>query len=69
MRTATGSLHFYVNGQDYGEASAGIPTVVYAVVDMYGKCVQVTITESVETSKWVFIHVHRIRTVNTNNKI
>lgn len=43
MRSENGALHFYVNGEDQGQAACGIPAKVYAVVDMYGKCSQVTI--------------------------
>ncbi|XP_067658409.1 neuralized-like protein 4 isoform X2 [Haliotis asinina] len=46
MRSAQGVLHFYVNGMDQGPAATGIPTRVYAVVDMYGKCAQVSIVDA-----------------------
>ena len=45
MRTADGSLHLYVNGVDQGCAATAIPSCVWAVVDMYGKCAQVTIVD------------------------
>ncbi|CAH1773995.1 unnamed protein product [Owenia fusiformis] len=45
MRNNQGSLHFYVNGRDQGQAAANIPSKVYAVIDMYGKCAQVTIVD------------------------
>lgn len=44
MRTFEGDLIFYINGESQGVAAEGIPSVVYAIVDLYGKCVQVTIT-------------------------
>ncbi|CAH0558081.1 unnamed protein product [Brassicogethes aeneus] len=44
MRTYDGDLIFYINGESQGVAAEGIPSVVYAVVDLYGKCVQVSIT-------------------------
>lgn len=47
LRTSAGALHFYVNGIDQGPAATGIPSPVYAVVDMYGKCAQVTIVDDV----------------------
>ena len=40
-----GALHFYVNGTDLGPAVSGVPENVYAVVDMYGKCCQVTVMD------------------------
>ena len=46
MRTAAGALHFYVNGVELGAAvDSGVPEGVYAVVDLYGKCAQVTVMQ------------------------
>ena len=45
LRTAAGALHFFVNGVDQGQAAASIPNKVYAVVDMYGKCAQVSVVD------------------------
>ena len=45
MRSAEGNLHFFVNGVDQGQAASHIPPSVYAVIDLYGKCAQVTVTE------------------------
>ena len=42
LRTTAGELHFFVNGVAQGSAVSGLPAKVYAVVDMYGKCAQVT---------------------------
>lgn len=41
-RRADGCLHFYVNGNDFGVACANVPPVLYAVIDLYGKCVEVS---------------------------
>ncbi|CAM5139437.1 unnamed protein product [Natator depressus] len=60
MRTAKGDLHYFINGVDQGVACSGLPlprvtlcspppadgTEVYAVVDLYGQCVQVSITSA-----------------------
>lgn len=74
MRSATGDLHYYINGVDQGVACSGLPpgkgtvrrrscwgtvewrlgcrwiclclSEVYAVIDLYGQCVQVSITSS-----------------------
>ncbi|MCI4384593.1 hypothetical protein PGIGA_G00040430 [Pangasianodon gigas] len=46
MRSASGDLHYYINGVDQGVACTGLPPEVYAVIDLYGQCVQVTITSS-----------------------
>uniref|UniRef100_A0A8C5WRF5 Neuralized E3 ubiquitin protein ligase 4 n=1 Tax=Laticauda laticaudata TaxID=8630 RepID=A0A8C5WRF5_LATLA len=43
QRTASGELHLWVNGQDCGVAATGIPPRVWAVVDLYGKCTQITV--------------------------
>ena len=45
MRTSGGMLHLYVNGVDQGAAATGIPSRIWAIVDMYGKCAQVTVVE------------------------
>jgi len=41
-RCGDGSLHFYVNGEDFGVACTNLPSSLYAVVDLYGKCVEVS---------------------------
>ncbi|KAK5875860.1 hypothetical protein CesoFtcFv8_026898 [Champsocephalus esox] len=46
MRSASGDLHYYINGVDQGVACTGLPPEVYAVIDLYGQCVQVSITSS-----------------------
>ncbi|XP_069042671.1 neuralized-like protein 4 isoform X2 [Lepisosteus oculatus] len=46
MRSASGDLHYYINGVDQGVACTGLPPDVYAVIDLYGQCVQVSITSS-----------------------
>uniref|UniRef100_A0A3Q3NP69 Neuralized-like protein 4 n=1 Tax=Labrus bergylta TaxID=56723 RepID=A0A3Q3NP69_9LABR len=46
MRSATGDLHYYINGIDQGVACTGLPPEVFAVIDLYGQCVQVSITSS-----------------------
>uniref|UniRef100_A0A8V0XDZ8 Neuralized E3 ubiquitin protein ligase 4 n=1 Tax=Gallus gallus TaxID=9031 RepID=A0A8V0XDZ8_CHICK len=44
MRTARGDLRYFINGADQGVACSGLPPEVYAVVDLYGQCVQVSLT-------------------------
>lgn len=39
-------LIFYVNGEPQGIAATNIPSRVFAVVDLYGKCAQVSIVDS-----------------------
>ncbi|XP_068128040.1 neuralized-like protein 4 [Hyperolius riggenbachi] len=43
QRTLSGELHLWVNGRDCGTAATGIPPGVWAVVDLYGKCTQITV--------------------------
>lgn len=42
-RKTHGSLHFFVNGVDLGVAATNIPQNVFAVVDLYGRCVEISI--------------------------
>ena len=58
MRASNGELHFYVNGVDQGVAASGVPPKVYAVVDMYGKCAQVSIIESTDNRVTGMVHLH-----------
>nr|CAD7580282.1 unnamed protein product [Timema californicum] len=46
MKTSENELVFYMNGVCQGVAAEDLPSKVYAVVDMYGKCAQVSIVES-----------------------
>lgn len=39
-----GTLHFYVNGEDMGQAATDVPTNVYGVLDLYGRSAQATVT-------------------------
>ncbi|XP_071805443.1 neuralized-like protein 4 isoform X2 [Asterias amurensis] len=43
QRTQNGELHIFHNGVDKGVAASDLPARVYAVVDLYGKCTQVTL--------------------------
>ena len=45
MRASDATLHFYLDGEDMGVACSGVPSNVYAVIDLYGQCAQVSITE------------------------
>ncbi|XP_064459470.1 neuralized-like protein 4 isoform X2 [Ornithodoros turicata] len=49
MRTSSGDLVFFVNGHSQGVAATRIPPQIYVVVDLYGKCAQVTIVDSSES--------------------
>jgi neuralized-like protein 4 len=46
MRHDDGSLHYYADGVDQGVACDGVPPHVYAVVDLYGQCAQVSIIQA-----------------------
>jgi neuralized-like protein 4 len=40
-----GCLHFWLNGADKGPACSDVPTNVYTVIDLYGQCSQVKLTQ------------------------
>ncbi|CRK92215.1 CLUMA_CG005699, isoform A [Clunio marinus] len=44
MRTSTGDLIFFINGESQGVAAREIPKNIYALINLYGKCGQVTVT-------------------------
>lgn len=50
IRTTSHELIFFVNGESQGVAAVEIPETVYAVVNLYGKCVQISAlpTDSLE---------------------
>ncbi|KAL0277171.1 UNVERIFIED_CONTAM: hypothetical protein PYX00_004538 [Menopon gallinae] len=48
MKTDKGELKFYINGEFQGTAAENIPDRVYAIVDLYGKCAQISIVPSSE---------------------
>ncbi|KAH8378831.1 hypothetical protein KR009_001688 [Drosophila setifemur] len=43
MRTSGNDLVFYVNGESQGVAAKNMPKPLWALVDLYGRCVQVTL--------------------------
>ena len=43
MRHTDGSLRYTINGEDQGIACENIPSNVYAVIDLYGQCAQVSV--------------------------
>ncbi|KAF2354220.1 Transposase Tc1-like [Trinorchestia longiramus] len=49
MRSGHGELEFYVNGESQGVAAVNLPPLLYAVVDMYGKCAQISLTSPVRS--------------------
>lgn len=52
---------FYVNGVSYGVAAENIPPNVYAVVDLYGKVVQVTATSGASNCKYLFLLTTKLK--------
>lgn len=44
MRSGDKSLNFFLNGDDQGKACEISNNTVYAVVDLYGQCAQVSLT-------------------------
>ncbi|CAB0011106.1 unnamed protein product [Nesidiocoris tenuis] len=47
-RHEDGTLHFYLDGVDMGEACSGLPETLYPVIDLFGTCAQVSIVPSPE---------------------
>lgn len=45
-RTQEGNLKFYINGEDMGVAASNLPEMVFAVVELFGSTVAVSITSS-----------------------
>ncbi|XP_065359109.1 neuralized-like protein 4 [Calliphora vicina] len=43
MRTSNNELIFYVNGESQGIAARNMPNPLWALVDLYGRCIQVSI--------------------------
>ncbi|XP_017137537.1 neuralized-like protein 4 [Drosophila miranda] len=43
MRTSSNDLVFYVNGESQGVAAKNMPKPLWALVDLYGRCVQVSL--------------------------
>lgn len=41
--SSQGELVFYINGRCLGVAARDLPPVLFAVIDLYGQCVQVSI--------------------------
>ena len=44
-RTSAGALHFYLNGVDQGSAATELPSRVWAVVNIVGRCGQVSLVD------------------------
>ncbi|XP_028032993.1 neuralized-like protein 4 isoform X1 [Bombyx mandarina] len=45
MRTSKAELTFYINGRCLGVAAKDLPPRLFAVIDLYGQCVQVSISQ------------------------
>lgn len=55
LRTSLDELIFYINGEPQGIAATNIPKSVYALVNLYGKCVQVSIYPNEPILVWIYI--------------
>ncbi|XP_013133372.1 PREDICTED: neuralized-like protein 4 [Papilio polytes] len=52
MRTSRAELLFFINGRCLGVAAMDMPPLLYAVIDLYGQCVQITLVpQSPDTSR------------------
>ena len=45
VRKRDGTLHFFVNGVDQGQAAINVPANVYGVIDLYGQAAQASLIE------------------------
>ncbi|XP_062133329.1 neuralized-like protein 4 [Drosophila sulfurigaster albostrigata] len=50
MRTSNHDLVFYVNGESQGVAAKNMPKPLWALVDLYGRCVQVSLCPTSDAS-------------------
>ncbi|XP_052746681.1 neuralized-like protein 4 isoform X2 [Bicyclus anynana] len=46
MRTCKGELMFFINGRCLGTAARELPSRLFAVIDLYGQCVQVSVIQT-----------------------
>ena len=65
VRTHQGDLIFYVNGESQGIAARDIPKNVYGIVNLYGKCGQVTVLSS-ENMEVPVVPIENIQNVLQN---
>ena len=49
MRKDNGALVFIINGHELSVAATDLPREVYGVVDLYGQCAEVRITQAQTT--------------------
>lgn len=56
MRTSSDELVFYVNGVSQGPAACDMPKTLWAVIDLYGRCIQVSIYPVITSSDEVIKH-------------
>lgn len=45
MRTSNKILHYFINGQDQGEAAMMVASTLWGVIDLYGMAIKVTIVD------------------------
>lgn len=54
-RHIDGTLHYYLDGEDKGEACSGLPLSIYPVIDLYGQCAQVSWKPTIFTL--IYLHI------------
>ena len=64
QRTRAGELRIHVNGVDQGVAAHNLPDNVYAVVDVNGKCRQVTLLPSARGETGILLVHHNAQKCN-----
>lgn len=56
-----GELTFYLNGRCLGIAARDLPSRLFAVIDLYGQCVQVSILRSNEIRPIMDSSIEQVR--------
>lgn len=71
LRTVQGELMFYINGESQGVAATDIPKPVWVVVNLYGKCSQVSISQPKYSnpSNFTFLGAGAVTEVTQNIEI
>lgn len=67
LRAAQGELIFFINGESQGVAATDIPKPVWVVVNLYGKCSQVSISRPNYSHTATFSYLGAMATEVTHN--
>ena len=74
MCTESGKFHVVVNGSDMGPAVSNIPSSVFGVIDIYGRCTEVELVEPAPPTpvsrdrNVCFSHIHGANAIISDDK-